>query len=139
VTTDAHETPRQQAHHVTDSLIAIDLLVELEALRGGDAYSTADHAAHTISKQSGIRVVLIALKAGGRMNEHHADAPIAVHGLQGTVNFTVGDQPIRLTPGVLVIVAAGMLHSVEAIEESAFLLTMGAIAQHPGGDPEHHG
>jgi quercetin dioxygenase-like cupin family protein len=139
VETDSRETPRQHAHHVSDSLIAIDLLVESEALRSGDAYSTADHAAHTISKQSGSRVVLIALKAGGRMNEHHADAPITVQGLQGTVNFTVGDQTIRLTPGVLVTAAAGMLHSVEAIEESAFLLTMGAIAPHPDVDPEHHG
>jgi quercetin dioxygenase-like cupin family protein len=128
VTTDPHETPRQQAHHVSDSLIAIDLLVELEALRGGDAYRAADHAAHTISKQSGIRVVLIALKAGGRMNEHHADAPITVQGLQGAVNFTVGDQTLRVTPGVLVTVAAGMVHGVEALEESAFLLTMGAAS-----------
>lgn len=139
MTTDPYEMPRQHAHHVSDSLIAIDLLVELETLRNGDAYSTADHAAHTICKQSGIRVVLIALKSGGRMNEHHADAPITVHGLQGAVNFTVGDQTIRLTPGMLVAAAAGMLHSVEAIEESAFLLTMGAIAPHPDVDPEHHG
>jgi quercetin dioxygenase-like cupin family protein len=109
------------------------------ALRGGDAYSTPDHAAHTISKQSGIRVVLNSLKAGGRMNGHHADAPIAVHGLQGTVNFTAGDQPIRLTPGVLVTVAAGMLHSVEASEESAFLLPMASIAPQADADLGHHG
>jgi len=134
VTTDSHETPRQQAHHVSDSLIAIDLLLELAALRGGDAYRGADHAAHTISKQSSIRVVLIALKAGGRMNEHHADSPITVHGLLGAMNFTVGDQMLRVTPGMLVTVAAGMLHSVEAIEESAFLLTIGANASHANSD-----
>jgi quercetin dioxygenase-like cupin family protein len=134
VSTDSQETPRQQAHHVSDSVIAIDLLVELEALRSAASYQAADHAAHTISKQSGIRVVLIALKAGGRMNEHHADAPITVHGLQGTVNFTVGGETLRVTPGVLVTVAAGMLHSVEAIEESAFLLTMGANAPHADVD-----
>lgn len=130
MTADSRETPRQQAHHVSDSLIAIELVEALKALRRGDAYSTADHAAQTISKQSGIKVVLIALKAGGRMSEHHADAPITVHGLQGAVNFTVGGQVIRLTPGLLVCVAAGMLHSVEAIDESAFLLTIGEIALH---------
>lgn len=137
--TDSHETSRQHAHHVSDPLIAIDLLAELAVLRDGDAYSTADHAAHTVAKQSGIRVVLIALKPGGRMNEHHADAPITVQGLQGAVNFTVGDQTLRLTRDALVTVAAGMLHSVEAIEESAFLLTMGAIAPHPDVDAEHRG
>lgn len=135
--TDSHETPRQLAHHASDSLIAIDLVEELEAIRRGDAYSTGDHAAHTVSKQSGIRVVLIALKSGGRMNEHHADAPITVHGLQGAVNFTVGDQILRLTPGLLLSVAAGMLHSVEAIEESAFLLTIGELALHTDVGPTH--
>ena len=131
MTTDPRETPRQQAHHVSDPLIAVDLLVELEALRSGAAYSTANHAAHTISKQSGHRVVLIALKIGGRMKEHHADAPIMAQGLQGSVNFTIGDQTVCLTPGMLVTAAAGMPHSVEATEESAFLLTIGATAPHP--------
>ena len=119
------ETPRQRAHHVSDPLIIIDCVAEVARLRGGDAYTTADHAAHTITKQPGMRVVLIALKAGGEMNEHHADAPITLHGLQGRVNLTVGDQTVRLTPGVLVTVAEGLPHRLEAIDESAFLLTIG--------------
>ena len=120
-------------------MIALDLLAALTALRGGDAYSTPDHAAHTIPKHSGIRVVLHSLKAGGRRNENHAGAPIAVHGLQGTVNFTAGDQPIRLTPTVLVTVAAGLLHSVEASEESVFLLPMAPIAPQADANLGHHG
>jgi quercetin dioxygenase-like cupin family protein len=119
------ETPRQRAHHVSDPLIIIDCVAEVAKLRSGEAYTTADHAAHTITKQSGMRVVLIALKAGGEMNEHHADAPITLHGLQGCVNLTVGDQTVRLTPGLLVTVAQGLPHRLEAIDESAFLLTIG--------------
>jgi quercetin dioxygenase-like cupin family protein len=126
----SRETPRQRAHHVSDPLITIDCLAELATLRGGDAYTTADHTAYTIAKQSGMRVVLIALKPGGRMNEHHAHAPITLHGLQGNLNLTLGDQTVRLTPGVLVTVAQGMPHSVEAIDESAFLLTIGGVTAH---------
>ena len=128
MTTDSHETHRQQAHHVSDPLIEIDLHAELAAVRGGDAYSTADHAAHTISKQSCVRVVLIAFKTGGRLHEHHADGPITVQGLEGTVNFTAENRTIRLTPGMLITLASGMAHSAEAIDESAFLLTIGEIA-----------
>jgi hypothetical protein len=96
----SRETPRQRAQHISDRLITIDCLAELATLRGGDAYTAADHAAHTIAKQSGMRVVLIALKPGGRMNELHADAPITLHGLQGNVDFTVGDQTVRVTSAI---------------------------------------
>lgn len=41
------------------------------------------------------------------------------------MNLTVGDQTVRLIPGLLVTVAQGMPHRLEAIDESAFLLTIG--------------
>jgi hypothetical protein len=52
--TDAGETPRARAHHVTDPLIEVDLAIELEAVRAGDSYRAADHAAKTIAKQPGV-------------------------------------------------------------------------------------
>ena len=122
---DPGETPRAQAHHVTDSLVEIDLVTELEALRATDSYQAADHAAKTIAKQPGIRVVLIALKPGGHMHEHHTDWAITVQGVNGHVEFTVGETPVVLTPGRLLTVAAGMPHSVTGIDEGAVLLTIG--------------
>src|SRR5579872_6955605 len=110
--TDATETPRAQAHHVADSLIEVDLATELEALRASGSYQAADHAAKTIAKQPGVRVVLIALKPGGRMHEHHADWAITVQGIQGRVEFKVADRAVVLTPGRLLTVAAGMPHQV---------------------------
>ena len=125
MTTDPSETPRAQAHHVTDSLVEVDLATELEALRASDSYQGADHAAKTITKQPGIRVVLIALKPGGRMHEHHADWAITVQGIHGTVEFTVAERVVALTPGCLLTVAAGMPHQLTGIDESAVLLTIG--------------
>jgi quercetin dioxygenase-like cupin family protein len=123
--TDAGETARAQAHHVTDSLVEVDLVTELEALRASDSYQVADHAAKTIAKQPGIRVVLIALKRGGHMHEHHADWAITVQGVHGHVEFIVGERAVVLTPGRLLTVAAGMPHHVTGIDESAVLLTIG--------------
>src|ERR1019366_9745601 len=99
--TDASEMPRAQAHHVADSLVEVDLATELEALRAGDSYRAADHAAKTIAKQPGVSVVLIALKPGGQMHEHHADGAITVQGIDGHVEFTVSEIPVALTRGRL--------------------------------------
>jgi quercetin dioxygenase-like cupin family protein len=112
---------------VTDLLIEIDLSGELAALRSTDAYRSASHAATTIAKQPGIRVVLIALKPGGRMHEHHAGAAITVQGFDGHVTFTVGDRNVALTSGVLITVAAGLSHSVVSADERAFILTIGEL------------
>ena len=112
---------------MTDPLIEIDLFGELAALRSTDAYLSASHAATTIAKQPGIRVVLIALKPGGRMHEHHAGAAITVQGFEGHVTFSVGDRDVALTPGVVITVAAGLSHSVVSVDESAFILTIGGL------------
>lgn len=121
----ASETPRAHAHHVTDSLIEVDLSRELAALRASDSYRAADHAAETIAKQPGIRVVLIALKPGGQMHEHHADWAITAQGVDGHVEFRIGERTVALTRGCLLTVAAGLPHRVTGIDESALLLTIG--------------
>lgn len=122
---DAGEAPRARAHHVTDPLIEVDMATELEALRASASYQAADHAAKTIAKQPGIRVVLIALKPGGHMHEHHADAAITVQGVHGSVQFDVAGRAVLLMPGGLLTVEAGMPHQLTGIDESAVLLTIG--------------
>jgi quercetin dioxygenase-like cupin family protein len=106
-------------------LIEVDLVAELEALRASDSYQVADHAAKTIAKHPGIRVVLIALKADGQTHKHHADSAITVQGVQGRVEFTVGERKVELVPGVLLTVAAGRPHSVVSVDQCAFILTVG--------------
>jgi quercetin dioxygenase-like cupin family protein len=123
--TETRETPRARAHHVADPLIEVDLATELQVVRASDSYHAADHAAKTIAKQPGIRVVLIALKPGGQMHEHHADAAITVQGIDGHVEFTVGERAVALTTGRLLTVPPGVPHRVRGMDESAFLLTIG--------------
>lgn len=123
--TNPSETPRGRPHHVTDPLIEIDVATELQTLRASDSYHAADHAAKTIAKQPGVRVVLIALKPRGQMHEHHADWAITVQGVDGHVEFTVGESAVVLTLGRLLIVPARVPHRVTGIDESALLLTIG--------------
>ena len=125
----AGETPPdlRPAERLGAPIIHIELEDELELLRTSDSYGAADHAATTILKRPGIRVVLVALKAGGQMHEHHADSPITIQVLQGRIRFDVGGQTLELPPGHLVGVAESLPHRVLGVEDSAFLLTIGAV------------
>lgn len=108
-------------------IIDLELQRELEGLRGSDGYRTGDHSAVTLVKRDELSVVLVALKAGGRMHEHRADAPITVHVLEGQIHFTVDRETYHLLPQQLLAVAAGLPHAVTATEDSAFLLTIAGI------------
>ena len=129
----AGETPPdlRPAERLGAPIIHIELEDELELLRTSDSYGAADHAATTILKRPGIRVVLVALKAGGQMHEHHADSPITIQVLQGRIRFDVGGQTLELQPGHLVCVAESLPHRVLGVEDSAFLLTIGEVLTSP--------
>ncbi len=114
------------------TVIPFNLHEEIRALRAGESFQSADHAARTLAKHTAMRVVLVAMKPGGRMEEHHTDADITVQCLEGSLRFEVEGAVHHLAPGDMLVVAERLSHSVGADSESAFLLTVGE--QHRGGD-----
>ncbi|HXY51006.1 MAG TPA: cupin domain-containing protein [Terriglobales bacterium] len=66
------------------------------------------------------------------MKEHHADARISIHSLEGKIRVHLPDQQVELSAGELLVIDYGIKHDVEALEESAFLLTV----SWPGGTKE---
>jgi quercetin dioxygenase-like cupin family protein len=65
------------------------------------------------------------LGKGTRIPAHHAVGPLTLHVLSGSVTFRTGDRTSRIGSGELVALGSALEHDVEALEESAFLLTLG--------------
>ena len=82
------------------------------------------HYAKTLFKKSDFRMVLISMEKGSILKEHHADGTISVHGLRGSIRFTALGEARELRPNNVVTLAASLKHQVEALEDSAFLLTI---------------
>jgi quercetin dioxygenase-like cupin family protein len=76
-------------------------------------------------------VVLVALHAGATIPSHHTDSPISVQVIEGTLTVRTEAQTLTLHPGHLLTLQAGIPHAVEAVEESAFLLTLATATPHP--------
>jgi quercetin dioxygenase-like cupin family protein len=90
------------------------------------------HAARTIVRATDLRVVLIAIRAGAHIAEHVAQATAAVQVVSGRVRIRLprlarqhDDRFEELSPGRLLAMAGGLAHSIEALEDSALLLTLG--------------
>lgn len=98
-------------------------------LRGEATYSNVGHAARTLLRASDLRLVLVAMKSGSRMNEHKTQETVLLHTLSGSVRLDLPDQSHALGPGNITAIERGVRHAVEADRDSAFLLTLGWPAQ----------
>jgi quercetin dioxygenase-like cupin family protein len=58
------------------------------------------------------------------MNEHRAEGRVSIHALLGRICVHLPDKKVNLAVGQLLVLDCGMVHDVEAVEESAFLLTI---------------
>ena len=77
-----------------------------------------------------LRQTLIALAAGRRLDEHDSPREATVHVLHGRVRLAAGDLAWEGSPGDLIAVPAAR-HTLEALEDSAVLLTVSTTARHP--------
>ena len=82
------------------------------------------HYARTLFKKSDFRAVLISMEKGSLMKEHHADGTLSVQVLKGSIRLVVADKAHELRAGNLLTLGASIKHEVEAVEDSAFLLTI---------------
>ncbi len=79
----------------------------------------------TLIKTPRLRVVLITMRAGIELHEHLAPGTITVQPIRGRFAFTAGDDEREIVAGMLLSVEGGVRHAVRALEDGAFLLTIG--------------
>jgi quercetin dioxygenase-like cupin family protein len=109
--------------------LTFDLAALLAQIKGEDTWQQGPRNAMTLHKEPGLQVVLIAMHANTTIPSHRADGPISVQVLEGRLTFRTEAHVVPLSPGQVLTLHAGMSHAVEALEESAFLLTMGTAAE----------
>ena len=101
----------------------LDLVRELGDLKQEPEWMSGRNA-RTLVKHDTLSIVLTALKAGHRIPEHQADGHITIQALSGRLHVRAGGRTFDLPGGVLLALEPGVRHDVEAIDDSAFLLTI---------------
>jgi quercetin dioxygenase-like cupin family protein len=112
------------AVYLTAPLMVFNLAREIEQLHQEEAWLRTGRNSKTLVKHPDFRIVLIALKEGGRVEEHKADARISIHTLSGHVKLQLLDEMVDLPVGHLLALDRALEHDLEALEESAILLTI---------------
>jgi len=118
---------RRAAHPVpglAGPLLEFDLTAEVRQLRQEDAWTETSRNTKTLVKYPDLRIVLITLKAGGRMEDHQTEGSLAMHCLTGKLRLLLPHQSVELLAGSLLTLERALPHDVEALEDSSFLLTI---------------
>jgi quercetin dioxygenase-like cupin family protein len=88
----------------------------------------------TLIKTPSLRVVLVTMRAGTELHEHVAPGTITVQPIRGRFVFTTGDDEREIVVGTLISLEGGVRHAVRALEDGAFLLTIGWSGGDAPGD-----
>ena len=122
-----HQTagsPQRPARQLAGAVLSFDLMDEIVSLQQEESWRRGDRNARTLVEEPGLRVVLTVLRGGARIREHRTDGWVTIQTLQGYIRVETPDETVDLLPGRLVTLRTGVPHDVDAIELSAFLLTI---------------
>jgi quercetin dioxygenase-like cupin family protein len=114
---------RPHTSALASRFLEFDLIAEVERLHAERTWNRGQNA-KTLVKYDDLRVVLMALKAGARIPEHKANGRISVQVLSGHVRLNAAGRTFDLRPGSLLALDERTPHDVEALDESAVLLTI---------------
>ena len=132
---DASNEPRRpSAQPMAAAYLEVDIASELQQLQSEAGWQSG-HRAKMLVKYDGLRVVLIALKAGSTIPEHHAEGQISIQSVVGHIRVRAQGRSFELRPGGLLALDHGVPHDVDAMEDSAFLLTMARPTEKAGSVP----
>lgn len=105
----------------------------VEALRAEPAYETEGRCGTTLVKTPQLRVVLQALRAEMGLAQHRVPGPITLQVLEGELRLQAEEEIFYLLAGQVITLPGGMPHAVEAVHDTAFLITIGAEPETPPG------
>lgn len=109
---------------INATLVEMDLNKFMAQIKSEKIWSESEHSSIAIYKSEKMRIVLIGMHENAILKTHQTNANISVQVLQGTIKFTADNQTISLQKGQMVSLQHNIPHSVTAVEESFFLLTL---------------
>ncbi len=116
---------RPEGKRILDApLVRMNLPEFIEQLKSEQTWKNSDKNSMAIYKNDAMRIVLIGLHKSAGLLKHTAEGNISVQVIEGEIKFITEAESVTIEKGGMVALHKGLPHSVEAVKESFFLLTL---------------
>lgn len=116
-------SPQRTPESKAGLFFEFDLSARVEQLRR-EQLGEKKIASKTLVKHPDFRIALTVMKAGTRIEEHKAVGRISVQTVSGHIRMQVPGKLVDLPVGHMLALDRAVPHDVEAVEDSAYVLTM---------------
>jgi hypothetical protein len=123
----AHRRPH--APPLASPFLEFDLAAEVEQLHREETWKRGRNT-RTLMKYDDFRVVLTALQSGKSVPVHKTEGRVSVHVLSGHIRLGAFGRTFDMLPGSLLALDPGAPHDIEALAESAYVLTIAWPGRH---------
>ena len=123
----AHRRPH--AAPLASPFLEFDLAAEVEQLHREETWKRGRNT-RTLMKYDDLRVVLTALQSGKCVPVHKTDSRVSVHMLSGHIRLSAFGRTFDMLPGSLLALDPEAPHDIEALVDSAYLLTIAWPGRH---------
>lgn len=105
-------------------LVEMNLNQFIADIKAETTWKDSDRNSMTIFKSENISIVLIGMRENAELKAHTAAGHIMVQVLEGKIDFKTEEKTTVLEKGQMIALQQSILHSVVAVKESFFLLTV---------------
>ncbi|HQY20025.1 MAG TPA: cupin domain-containing protein [Ignavibacteria bacterium] len=105
-------------------LVEISISEFIDQIKNETTWADSDRNSVTIFKSETMRIVLIGLHENAELKPHKANGVISVQVIDGKINFITDQQSTIIEKGQMIALQENITHSVIALTESFFLLTL---------------
>ncbi len=117
--------PKTNLERMLDApMLAFNLDLVLKQLKSEDIWRNIHRNAMTLMKRQDMSVVLTAVQRGVDIPLHHTPGMASIQVLEGCLRVITPSQQVTVGKGEMLTLHAGIPHQMEALETSAFLLTL---------------
>lgn len=106
------------------TLVEMNLNKSIDQVKNEKVWTESDRNSVTIFKSDTMRIVLLGLHENAELKSHKANGVISVQVLEGKINFVTDQQQVIMEKGQMIALQANVTHSVIALTDSFFLLTL---------------
>ena len=105
-------------------IVKMNMNDAITQIKSETTWADSDRNSVTLFKSETMRIVLIGLHENTELKPHKANGIISVQVIQGKIEFTAEQQNTHLEKGQMIALQENIVHSVKALTESFFLLTL---------------